>query len=202
MLRLHLGGTSLNSAAHEPFLSHPTASFISLSCTLRLLLLDLWHFFTCKATFQTRASPVQPLAGTLPPRLTARDQMRAAVEKQLLGTYSLFLVSSAPPHTAGFLSCSDFTVRTPGPVCRNHVLVQWQRWWRKWGPSSPVSVPFCSCARATVSLKHPLKTAIRPYQVFSALPCVTLKTFALGGQDQQMAEHAGSLSHFFHSFDF
>lgn len=146
-----------SAAAREPFLSRPTACFISLSCVSHFFSI-VRHFFTCKATFQMRASPLQPLAGTLLPRrdLTAGDQMRAAVEKQLLGTYSLYLVPSAPPRRAGFLSCSDFTVRTPGPVCRNRVLLQVAKMVGKVGP-------FRCSAGAAVPLKHCLKTATRPH---------------------------------------
>ena len=189
MLRLHLGETSLSSAAREPFLGRPTASFTSLLCTLQLLLLlDCASFLHMQSNFPNESVTLAALGrNSSSETLTARDQMRAAVEKQLLGTYSLSLVSSAPPRRAGSLSCSDFTVRTPGSMYRNHVLVQWQRWWGKWGPSSPVSLPFRSCAGATAPLKHCLKTATHPLQVFRALPRVTLKILALGGQGQQMA---------------
>lgn len=140
----------------NPFLAvqqHPLFHYRVLCSSY--FFLTVRHFFTCKATFQTRASPVQPLAGTLPLRLSQPEIRRGQLEKQLLGTCSLSLVSSAPPRRAGSPSCSDFTVRTPGPVCRNRVLVQWQRWWGKWGPSSPVSLSFASVPEPL----YPLSTA-------------------------------------------
>lgn len=57
----------------------------------------------------------------------------------------------------------------------------------KVGPFKSSLIALRSCAGATVPLKHRLKTVTRPLQVFRALPRVTLKIFAPGGQDQQMA---------------